>query len=86
MQQNDSMLSGVMIVAATNVASTSSSIVAITNATPNQATNVATTHASTTLHGQMLQLLKYIKGARDGGKRLGMGSQSSKVHELKMVT
>jgi hypothetical protein len=46
MQQNDSMLNGAMNVAAANVAPTTSPIVAIVNATPNQPRNVATTHAS----------------------------------------
>jgi len=47
MQQNDSMPSGVMSVVAANVTPTSSPIVAIVNATPNQPRNVAMTHAST---------------------------------------
>jgi len=49
MQQNDSVPSGVMNVEATNVPLTSSLIVAIANATPNQPRNVATTHASTNI-------------------------------------
>jgi hypothetical protein len=49
MQQNDSMSSGVMNVEAANVTLTSSPIVAIANATPNQPRNVATTHASTNI-------------------------------------
>jgi hypothetical protein len=49
MQQNDSMPSGVMNVGAANVTSTSSSILAIANAAPNQPRNVTTTHASTNI-------------------------------------
>jgi hypothetical protein len=43
------MPNGVMNVGAANVTSTSSSIVAIANATPNQPRNVTTTHASTNI-------------------------------------
>jgi hypothetical protein len=46
MQQNDSMLSGVMSVTTTNVTLTSSPIVAIANVIANQPRNVVTTHAS----------------------------------------
>ncbi len=46
MQQNDSMPNGIMSVIATNVTPTSSPIVPIANATPNQPRNVAMTHAS----------------------------------------
>ncbi len=37
-----------------------------------------------TLHGQVLQLLKYIKRGKGWGK--GSGSQSSKEQELRRVT
>jgi hypothetical protein len=64
-----------MSVVVANVASTTLAIVVIVNAAPNQLGNAP--------HGQVLQLLKYIKSGRGWGK--GVGSESSKKQELERV-
>jgi hypothetical protein len=71
MQQNDVVLSETMNVAVANVTLITSSNVAIVNGGPNQPRNVTMTHTLQAMHGQMPQLLKYIKRGKGWGKRNG---------------